>query len=131
MKGFVPDLCKHFAACDLPVVQAGGNTTLELTALRRPFIYFPIEGHSEQEIVVARRLRRHRAGAGMSHATCTDTSLAEAILANINRHVQYKDIPFKGACRVVQYINTLIQFLRGGPEIMEGLASYPITEDLL
>ncbi|HUU04703.1 MAG TPA: glycosyltransferase [Patescibacteria group bacterium] len=109
VKQFVPDLYRHFAACDLAVVQAGGTTTLELTALQRPFIYFPIEGHSEQEIVVAGRLRRHKAGKAMSYAAGTPDSLAAAIVTNINGHVEYKDIPFNGACRVVQFINTLIK----------------------
>ena len=33
VRGFVPDLYKHMAASDLAVVQSGGTTTLELTAL--------------------------------------------------------------------------------------------------
>ncbi|MCJ7525366.1 MAG: hypothetical protein MUP71_09125 [Candidatus Aminicenantes bacterium] len=108
VKQFVPDLYMHFAACDLAIVQAGGTTTLELTALQRPFIYFPLEGHSEQEIVVAGRLRRHQAGMRMSYANSTAKSLAEAIIANINSHVEHKDIPLNGAYNVVQFINTLI-----------------------
>jgi len=47
IKGFVPRLYEHFAACDLAIVQGGATSTLELTALRKPFIYFPIEGHCE------------------------------------------------------------------------------------
>ena len=34
--GYVPRLFEHLAACDAAVVQSGGTTTLELTALRRP-----------------------------------------------------------------------------------------------
>jgi UDP:flavonoid glycosyltransferase YjiC (YdhE family) len=36
--GYVHRLHEHLAACDLAIVQGGGTTTLELTALRRPFI---------------------------------------------------------------------------------------------
>ena len=34
------DLYRHLA-CDLAVVQGGLTTAMELTANRRPFIYFP------------------------------------------------------------------------------------------
>lgn len=40
-RGYLPQLCEHLAACDVAVVQGGGTTTLELTALRRPFLYSP------------------------------------------------------------------------------------------
>ena len=97
VRQYVPALYEHFAACDLAIVQGGGTTTLELTALKRPFIYFPIEGHSEQEIVVAGRLQRHNSGIRMSYHNTNEKSLAEAIIANINTSVKYKDIPIDGA----------------------------------
>jgi predicted glycosyltransferase len=108
VKQFVPGLYEHFAACDLAIVQAGGSTTLELTSLQKPFIYFPLEGHSEQEIFVAGRLQRHRVGVRMSYSNSTATSLAEEILTNINRQVKYQDIPINGAHDAVQFINKLI-----------------------
>ena len=58
----MPRLYEHFAACDVAVVQGGGTSTLELTALRPPFVYFPLEGHAEQTLVVAKRLARQGAG---------------------------------------------------------------------
>ena len=61
VRGYVPRLYEHLAACDVAVVQGGGTTTLELTALRRPFIYFPLEGHFEQNLVVAKRLAGRQA----------------------------------------------------------------------
>lgn len=36
VRGYVPQLYRNLAASDLAVVQAGGTTTLELTALERP-----------------------------------------------------------------------------------------------
>lgn len=54
IRGFVTDLYQHFAACDFAIVQGGFSSTLELTALRRPFMFSPIEGHSEQEYVTER-----------------------------------------------------------------------------
>ena len=70
IKGFIPDLYQHFAACDLAVVQGGFSSTLELTTLKRPFIYFPIEGHTEQEFV-SKRLNRHQAGIRMNYSETT------------------------------------------------------------
>lgn len=108
IRQYVRDLHEHFAACDLAIVQGGGTTTLELTALQKPFIYFPIEGHSEQEIVVAGRLKRHQAGLRMSYSKSTAESLADAITSNINSQVEHGDMPINGAYNVVQYINQLI-----------------------
>jgi len=97
VKGYVPNLYEHFAASDLAVVQGGGTTTLELTALRRPFLYFPIEGHSEQEIHIANRLKRHGAGQKMVLSSATPESLAAAILNNLGKVVSYPPIPVDGA----------------------------------
>jgi len=108
VRQYVPNLHEHFAACDLAIVQGGGTTTLELTALQRPFLYFPIEGHSEQEIMVAGRLQRHQAGLRMSYSKSTAESLAEAITSNINGQTKNRDMPVNGAYNVVQYINQLV-----------------------
>jgi len=102
--GSVPDLYKHLSVCDLAVVQGGGTTTLELTALRRPFLFFPIEGHSEQEVTVASRLARHRAGVRMTQGRTTPSSLADAIVANVGREVTYAQIPADGARRAAKII---------------------------
>ena len=52
VKGYVPNLYQHFAASDLAIVQGGGTTTMELASLRRPFLYFPLENHFEQQLLV-------------------------------------------------------------------------------
>src|SRR3990170_3622407 len=58
VRAFVPDLFRHHAAADLAVVQGGLTTTMELTAFRTPFLYFPLRNHFEQNFHVARRLER-------------------------------------------------------------------------
>jgi UDP:flavonoid glycosyltransferase YjiC (YdhE family) len=79
VQGYAPRLFEHFAACDAAVVQAGGTTTLDLTALRRPFVCFPLEGHVEQTLTVAERLRRQRAGQRRDYRTTAPDALADSI----------------------------------------------------
>jgi UDP:flavonoid glycosyltransferase YjiC (YdhE family) len=97
IRGYVPDLYRHMAACDLAITQAGGTTTLELTALRRPFLYFPLEDHAEQLIDVSGRLHRHRAGVEMLLRETSAADLAARICVELGRTVDYADIPIDGA----------------------------------
>jgi UDP:flavonoid glycosyltransferase YjiC (YdhE family) len=97
VEGYVPALYKHLAACDLAVVQGGGTVTLELTALRRPFVFFPIEGHCEQEVYVADRLARHQAGVRMRQSATSPALLAEVILRNMRAPARWPEIPVDGA----------------------------------
>jgi len=103
-QGMVRDLYKHLAVCDLAIVQGGGTTTLEITALRRPFIFFPIAGQSEQEVTIAGRLARHKAGIRMDLGSMTPVGLAEAIVANIGRSVSTAPVPVEGARRAAEII---------------------------
>jgi hypothetical protein len=108
LREYVPALYEHFAASDLAVVLGGGTTTLELTALRRPFLFFPIEGHCEQEIHVAARLARHQAGVKMSLSRTTPMALAKAIVANIGGEVAYPRIATDGARLAAELICELL-----------------------
>ena len=108
LKGYIPNLYQHFAASDLAIVQAGGTTTLELTALRRPFIYFPIEGHCEQQIIVAGRLARHKAGVKMIYSQTTPEALSKKIVSNIGKEVTYPPISTDGAKKAAKLINELL-----------------------
>ena len=62
VRPYVHDLYRHLAACDLAVVQGGLTTSMELTANRRPFLYFPLKHHFEQSFHVRHRLDRYGAG---------------------------------------------------------------------
>jgi len=108
MRGYVPALFEHFAASDLVVTQAGGTTTLELTALRRPFLYFPLEGHFEQQIHVAGRLERHGAGIRMRFSETSPGDLADLIATHIGTVVAYKPIPVEGAQRLADVAEDLL-----------------------
>jgi UDP:flavonoid glycosyltransferase YjiC (YdhE family) len=109
VKGYVPALYKHLAACDLAVVQGGGTVTLELTALRRPFVFFPIEGHCEQEVHVAERLSRHQAGVRLRQSVTSPARLAEVILTNLGRSVHWPHIPVDGARLAAEAICRLLR----------------------
>jgi UDP-N-acetylglucosamine:LPS N-acetylglucosamine transferase len=106
--GYVPALYEHFAASDLAIVQGGGTTTLELTALRRPFLYFPLALHCEQQVHVAGRLARHQAGIKMMYSETTPEILAEKVIANLGKEVYYPRIPVNGAQKAAQLIGELL-----------------------
>jgi UDP-N-acetylglucosamine:LPS N-acetylglucosamine transferase len=107
IRGYVPDLYEHFAASDLAIVQGGGTTTLELTALKRPFIYFPIEGHFEQA-QVAQRLERHRAGVRMYLSETSPRDLADRALATLQTDGSCASIPVDGGRRAAELIAEII-----------------------
>lgn len=106
--GFVPRLYEHLAGSDLAVVQGGGTITLELTALRRPFLFFPREGDFEQEVAVAGRLARHGAGVRMAYSRTTPEMLAEQALANLGKTVGHPTIPVDGARKAAELIGKLL-----------------------
>jgi predicted glycosyltransferase len=98
--GYVHDLWRHLAVCDLAVVQGGLTTTMELTANRRPFLYVPLRHHFEQQFHVRHRLERHRAGRMLFYDETGPEALAAAIAAEIGREVDYLAVPADGAERV-------------------------------
>lgn len=108
VKGYVPRLYEHFAASDLAVVQAGATSTIELTALRKPFLYFPLVDHYEQRIHVQHRLARHKAGVRMEYSDTTPETLAETILQNLGREVNYPKIPIDGAQKAAKFMSSLL-----------------------
>ena len=69
IRPYVDQLYRHLAACDLAVVQGGLTTTMELTANRRPFLYFPLRNHFEQVHHVRHRLDRYGAGRCMDYTS--------------------------------------------------------------
>jgi pimeloyl-ACP methyl ester carboxylesterase/predicted glycosyltransferase len=105
---YVHNLYRHLAACDLAITQGGLATTMELTASRRPFIYFPLEHHFEQQFHVDHRLKRHRAGRRMDYAEADADVLAEAIAQELAREVDYMPVETEGARRAAERIAELL-----------------------
>jgi UDP:flavonoid glycosyltransferase YjiC (YdhE family) len=97
VRGYVPELYKHLAAADLCIVTGGGTITLELTALQKPFLYFPLGKYFEQQVDVANRCERHGAGVKMDYSKTTPEMLAKVALANIGKEVNYVPVRIDGA----------------------------------
>jgi pimeloyl-ACP methyl ester carboxylesterase/predicted glycosyltransferase len=106
--GFLPDLDLHHAACDVAVVQGGLSTTMELTAAGRPFLYFPLRHHFEQQVHVRHRLERHGAGRAMDFAGADPDTIAEALVAELARDLDYVSVPTDGAAKAAQLLAELL-----------------------
>jgi predicted glycosyltransferase len=108
LHGYVHRLYQHLCACDLAVVQGGLTTTMELTAAKRPFLYFPLGHHFEQNFHVRQRLDRYGAGQRMDYTT-TDPDLIAARIAELaGKPVSYREVETDGAARAAQLIAELI-----------------------
>jgi predicted glycosyltransferase len=106
--GYVDRLYRHLSVCDLAVVQGGLTTTMELTAAKRPFLYFPLHHHFEQNFHVRRRLDRYGAGRCMDYAATDPDLLATAIADTIGQSVEYRDVELDGATRAARLVAELI-----------------------
>jgi pimeloyl-ACP methyl ester carboxylesterase/predicted glycosyltransferase len=108
LRAYVHNLYRHLAACDLAVVQGGLTTAMELTANRRPFLYFPLRHHFEQNFHVRHRLERYRAGRCMDFERDGPEEIAAAIAAEIGREVDYRPVETDGAARAAASIAELL-----------------------
>jgi pimeloyl-ACP methyl ester carboxylesterase/predicted glycosyltransferase len=107
-RAFVPDLHRHLAACDLAAVQGGLTTTMELVAAGRPFVYFPLRNHFEQQVHVRHRLDRHGAGRRLDYATADPDVIADTMLGELRRPRAYRPVPADGARRAASLLTTLL-----------------------
>ena len=108
VRAYVHELYRHLAACDLAVVQGGLTTCMELTANRRPFLYFPLRHHFEQNFHVRHRLGRYGAGRAMDFEVETPETIAEAIAQEIGREVDYRSVEHDGAERAAALIAEML-----------------------
>ena len=105
---YVHNLYRHLAACDLAVVQGGLTTSMELTAHKRPFLYFPLRHHFEQNFHVRHRLDRYGAGRLMDFDRSQPEQIAAAIAEEIGREVDYRDVELDGAARAAERLAELL-----------------------
>ena len=109
VRGYLPDLYRHLAACDLAVVQGGLTTCMELTANRRPFLYVPLQNHFEQNFHVRHRLARYGAGQCVTYEDASDPALlAEMIAKTAREEVHYRPVETGGAARAADLLAELV-----------------------
>ena len=106
--GWLPDLDRRLAACDLAMVQGGLTTCMELAAAKTPFLYFPLRNHFEQNFHVRRRLERYGAGRCMDYGASSPELLASAIAEAAAAPACFRDVEADGAARAARLISTLI-----------------------
>jgi pimeloyl-ACP methyl ester carboxylesterase/predicted glycosyltransferase len=108
VRGYVHRMYEHLSICDLAVVQGGLTTTMELAASKRPFLYFPLGHHFEQNFHVRHRLERYRAGTCMDYATTDPDDIAARITELAGKPVDYRDVETEGAERAARLIAELL-----------------------
>jgi predicted glycosyltransferase len=110
VRGYVPDLFEHLAACDLALVQGGLTTTMELVATGRPFLYFPLRSHFEQQRHVPHRLANYGVndGARLDFDDCVPDLLAARIAESLRQAPEYRPIETDGVNRAAEMIAKLL-----------------------
>jgi predicted glycosyltransferase len=108
VRALVPQLYRHLAVCDLALVQGGLATTMELTANRRPFIYFPLRRHFEQNFHVRHRLARYGAGRCMFYHEADPAAIARAMLEELGRPVTFRPVESDGAAKAAAMVAALL-----------------------
>jgi pimeloyl-ACP methyl ester carboxylesterase/predicted glycosyltransferase len=103
--GYVHDLSRHLAACDVAVAQGGLTTCMELAAAKRPFLYAPLERHFEQRLHVRHRLDRYGAGRAIDLAT---EDIAAGIVTALQEQPRPADVERDGAARAARLIADLL-----------------------
>lgn len=108
IRPYIHELYRHLAVCDLAVIQGGLTMAMELTASQRPFLYFPLRHHFEQNFHVRHRLQRYGAGRCMDFETTEPTDIAAAIASEIGRKVGYLPVATDGAAHAASLIAGLL-----------------------
>ena len=120
---YVHNLYRHLAACDLAVVQGGLSTAMELTAQKRPFLYFPLRHHFEQSFHVRHRLDRYGAGRRMDFedsppdriaAGIAEESIASSRTATSRPMAPERGSPDRGTALTEQGAGAMWRSRRGG-----------------
>ncbi len=108
VRGYVHELHRHLAACDVAVVQGGLTTTMELVAAQRPFVSLPLASHFEQRFHVRHRLERYGARRWLEYGDASPERIAEAIAEEVGRDCDYLPVEADGAARAAERIAQLL-----------------------
>ena len=109
-RGYVPDLYKLFAAADVALVQGGLSTTMELVALQKPFLSFPLREHYEQQHHVSWRLKRYGVPewTRIQFPDATPDLIAQRVARLLDNPPRYQQVEGSGARRIAELIAPLI-----------------------
>lgn len=105
---YVDQLYRHLACADLAIVQGGLTTTMELAALKVPFIYVPLRNHFEQNFHVRARLARYRAGVHLDYADFHPDRVAQLIKEQLVHRPNPLDVETQGAANAAALIAELL-----------------------
>jgi hypothetical protein len=108
VRGYVHELYRHLAACDVAVVQGGVTTMMELVATGRPFVALPLASHFEQRFHVRHRLDRYGARRWLEYGDASPEALCEAIVAALGTAPAYRPVESGGAARAAAVIAELL-----------------------
>ena len=108
VRGYVHELWRDLAACDVAVVQGGLTTTMELVAAQRPFVSLPLASHMEQRFHVRHRLDRHGARTWLEFTDATPARLADAIADALASRPSYRAVTRGGAGHAAEIILELL-----------------------
>jgi hypothetical protein len=82
---------------------------MELAANRRPFLYFPLKHHFEQQFHVPYRLDQYKAGRRMDFDASPPEAIAVAVAEEIGREVVTRPVEKDGAARAAAMLSELLE----------------------
>jgi predicted glycosyltransferase len=109
-RAYVDHLYELLAAIDVGLVQGGLSTTMELVGAQRPFLYFPLQGHFEQNRHVPHRLANYGVPpeAKVEYACAPPEEIARRLVAALGTRPRYREIEGGGARRVADRLAALL-----------------------
>lgn len=83
---------------------------MELVATGRPFLYFPLQRHFEQNRHVPQRLANYGVGAGaqIAFADATTELLVERVVAGLRQAPEYRSVETGGPERAARLVAELL-----------------------
>jgi pimeloyl-ACP methyl ester carboxylesterase/predicted glycosyltransferase len=105
---YIDRLYRHLACADVAIVQGGLTTTMELAALKVPFIYVPLRNHFEQNFHVRARLDRYGAGLCLDYVDFHPDHVASLISSQLTSAPAPRDVESNGAATAATLIAELL-----------------------
>jgi pimeloyl-ACP methyl ester carboxylesterase/predicted glycosyltransferase len=106
--GYVPDLGRRLAGCDVALVHGGLSTAMELIAHGRPFVSVPLRRHFEQQRHVRHRLERHGHRRVVDAGAGTPARLAAELAGALATAPAYRPVAGTGAARAAELLAELL-----------------------